>query len=97
MGGPRDEVSRGSEFHDAAGVHDGDAVSDGGDDGQVVADIQGGGGVLGAHLANGVEDVPLRGGIQAGGRLVQDDQTRAAEERHRDGHPPLLAAGELMG
>src|SRR2546423_6383706 len=53
---------------------------------------------------NGLAEVPERGddaprsparrGVEAGGRLVEEDQLRVTDQREREVEPPLLTAGE---
>ena len=43
-----------------------------------------------------VEDARLGDDVEAGRRLVEDDERRLADERDRDRHALLLAAGELV-
>lgn len=45
-----------------------------------------------------LDDLPrvvTRGGIEPGGRLVEEQQFRIRDQRDRDVQPPLLAAGKL--
>jgi hypothetical protein len=44
-----------------------------------------------------IEDLGLDGDVQGGGRLIRDEQRRAAGERHGDHGALAHAAGELMG
>ena len=46
--------------------------------------------------ADKLEDLRLNGDVQRGGRLIGDQQRRAAGERHGDHHPLAHAAGELV-
>ena len=43
------------------------------------------------------EDLPDHLGVEGGGRLVEEHADRVHRERSRDGHPLLLAPGELTG
>ena len=81
---------------DPAGVHDGDLGGQLTDHGQVVADVDGRDPVAPAQAADGVEDMALRGDIEAGGGLVQDDERGPAGEGHSQRDALLLAARELM-
>ena len=77
-------------------VHHPDRVRDVGDDGEIVADVHGADVVDPAHATDRVEHVALGRDVKAGGRLVEDDQLRPARERHREHHPLLLPARQLM-
>ena len=44
-----------------------------------------------------IEHLGLDGRVEAGRRLVEDQERRIVRERHRDDHPLLHPAGELMG
>ena len=44
------------------------------------------------HLPGG----PSRRRVEAGRRLVQEEELRVADEREREVEPPLLAAGERL-
>ena len=48
------------------------------------------------QLAHQVEDLRLDGDVERGGRLVGDQQSRIAGQRHRDHHALAHAAGELV-
>ena len=85
-----------ARFHDSPGVHDGHPGRQLAHHGQVVTDVHGGHLVMAAQAAQGVQDVPLRGDVQAGGGLVQHDQRGAAGEGHGQPDALLLAAGQLM-
>ena len=93
---PAEQRAGRARFHDAARVHDGDLGRQPAHHGQVVADVHGRHLVMAAQAAEGVQDVPLRGDVQAGGRLVQHDQRGPAGEGHGQPDPLLLAAGQLM-
>ena len=49
------------------------------------------------QLREQVEDLGLHHHVEGGGRLVGDDELRAAGERHRDHHALPLPAGQLVG
>ena len=47
-----------------------------------------------AQLAEQVQEAHALGRVEAGGRLVDDDEPRVAEQRHRDAEALPHAAGE---
>ena len=89
-------LSRGSLFHDLAGVHDGDPVGDLRDDPQVVRDQQDAHPVLGAQFVQQTEDLCLDGDIQRGRRLIGHQQFGTAGQRHRDHGALFHATGKLV-
>jgi hypothetical protein len=73
-----------------------DAVGHLGDHREVVGDVDGGGVELAHHVLDRRQDLDLGRDVERGGRLVEDDEVRAARHRH-GGHGPLqLAAGNLV-
>jgi hypothetical protein len=77
-------------------VHDGDAIRERGDHGQVVAHVHGRDPVRGAEVSHRREHVRLRRDVEPGRGLVEDDDAGAIGERHRERHALLLAAGQLV-
>src|SRR5262245_49100069 len=74
------------EHVDAVGVHHGrEPVGD--QDGQQVAALR--------DVPDRAGDLLLGEGVQGGGRLVEDQQVRAAQQRTRDREPLLLPPGDL--
>ena len=53
--------------------------------------------VLGLQIPEEAQDLRLDGDVQGGGRLVGDEQPRAAGQRHGDHGPLPHAAAELIG
>ena len=96
MCGLPEERTRRSELGESAPVHDGDAVGERGDHGEVVAHIHGRNAVGGAQVTDGLEHVRLRGDVEARGRLVEDDHAGPVGEGHRERHPLLLSTGQLV-
>ena len=92
----REHLRRGALLHHLAGVHDRDAVGQGGHQGEVVADEHHGEAELFAQPVEQVHDLLLDGDVQGGGGLVGDHQTRVAGQGHGDQHALALAAGELV-
>ena len=91
-----EDLVGGSVLDDPAGVHHGDPVAQVGQHRQVVADHQQPDVELRDQVLQHVEHLRLHHHVQRGGRLVGDDQPRPAGQRHRDHHPLLLAAGDLV-
>ena len=81
---------------DHAVAHDHHVVGDLADHAEVVADEQHAHPVLFLEPAEQLEDLALDGHVEGGGRLVGDQELGLAGQRHRDHHPLLLAAGELV-
>jgi hypothetical protein len=86
----------GGGLDDAAGVHHEHPVADVGQHRQVVADDQQPDAEVADQVAQQVEDLRLHHHVEGRGRLVGHDQPGAAGQRHRDHHPLLLAAGQLV-
>ena len=84
------------ETSKSAPVHDGDAVGERSDHGEVVARIHQAATPWAAHRSRTVfEHVRLRGDVlEARGRLVEDDAQQ--REGHRERHPLLLSTGQLV-
>ena len=82
---------------DPAGVHHQDAVRQVHDGANVVADEQHREALLLLQLAHPFEDRALHDHVQAGGRLVQQNELRVVDQGEREVHALLHAAGELMG
>ena len=94
--GAAGEVGGGQVLHDAARVHDQHPVADLADHGHVVADEQDGDPVASRIDCSSCEHLLLDGDVEGGGRLVGDDQGRAAHEAHADHGPLPQAARELV-
>ena len=52
---------------------------------------------LGAQRANAIEQVGPRLGIDADGRLVEDQQPRPMQQGHSEIEPPFHSAGKVAG
>src|SRR5208282_2829254 len=86
-----DKLIVGAQFHDASLVKDGDRVGVA-DGGNAVGDEDS---RASAHdFAEMVEDLIFGVGVDAGEGIVEDENTRAAENRAGDGGALLLASGE---
>ena len=92
----RDHLRRVALLDDAALVHHRHTVGDRRDDGEVVAHVDDRDPPLRAQPLDLLEDPRLRDDVEAGRRLVHDDDRRLAHERRRDRDALLLPAGELM-
>ena len=86
----------GTLLDEPAGVEDADAVAHLRDRAEVVADEEDRGVELRLELGDEVEDLRLDRRVEAGRRLVEDQERRVLGERHRDHDPLLHAAGELV-
>ena len=82
--------------HDAAVLHDRDAVAEAEHVGQLVRDVDDGGAAV-AQLAHHPEEVLVRFRRQRGGRLVHDDQPRAVVQRAGDLGQLLVGDRQLAG
>ena len=81
---------------DLAEVHDRDGVGDVADDREVVRDEQQAELELAREPGQEVRDLRLRGGIERGQGLVEDDHRRDRRERPRDRDALTLTARELV-
>ena len=79
-----------------AAVHHGDLVGVPGDDAEVVGDEDHRHVALAALLVDEVEDLRLHGDVERRGRLVGEQQRRAAGQGDGDHHPLAHAAGQLV-
>lgn len=91
-----EDVQDATGLHDPAVVHDGDPVGGLGHHAEVVGDEDDGHAVPLPELDEEVEDLPLHGDVQRGGRLVGDEHPRPAHQRGRDHHALAQPAGELV-
>lgn len=82
----------GSYLHDFSGVEDGDAMGDGSDGSDVVADEDDTGAFFLLKFSEESEDLGLEGDVEGSCRLVSDEDLGAACECHSDDHALLLAA-----
>ena len=85
-----------AELDDAAEIHDGDAVADVLDHGEIVRDEEVGEAEPRLEVDQQVEDLRLDRDVERRDRLVGDDQLRLERERARDADALALAAGELV-
>ena len=81
---------------DLAGVHHADAIAQRPDDPEVVRDEQDGGIGLGLERAHEVEDAGLDSGVQAGRRLVEDEELGVGGEGDGDDDALLHPARQLV-
>ena len=82
-------------LHHVALFHHHHAVAIGGGKTEVVRDQDGRHAAFARELDDEIHHRLLRGDVEAGGRLVGDQQLRAAGERQRDHHALTHAAGEF--
>ena len=85
------------DLHDAAEVHDRDAVRNVVDHQQVVGDEQVGDSELLLEFFEHVDDLCLDGNVQGGYRLIADDEGRVDRQSAGNADPLSLSAGELVG
>ena len=97
MRGALEDLLERSAFHDPALAHHRHPVRDLGDDPEVVGDEEEAHAAPALELLHQPQDLGLYRHVEGGGRLVRDQQARAARYRHRDHHPLALAAGEPVG
>ena len=88
-----DQLLRSAQRDDAAVIHDGDAVAQALGLIHVVRGENDGAARL-LELVDQVPQMAARLGIEAGGRLVEKQQLRIADQRAGHGQPLLLPAGE---
>ena len=93
----RKELVGFGQFDDAPQVHDGDAVADVLDHGQVVRDEYIGKVPLVPELQQQLQDLRLDRNVQGRNRLVADDQFRIHRQRARDPDALALSAGKFVG
>ncbi len=87
---------RGTFFNDASGIHDGDTISDLGNDTEIVSDEEKSEFHFAAELVEQFEDLFLHRDIESGGGLVSDEQFGIGRESHGDHDALAKSAGELM-
>ena len=91
-----EKVSGRGVFNQFPCIEDGDAVTGAGHDAEVVRDVQGGGVMFFDEVFEQVENRGLGGDIEVGGRFVEDEEGGFGGERHRDHHPLLHPAADLV-
>jgi hypothetical protein len=79
-----------------AGIHDGDFVTDLGDDAEIMRDQDDRGVARGLELTHQIEDLRLQRHVERGGGFVGDEKTRVAGQRHCDHDALAHAAGQLV-
>ncbi len=83
-------------FDDFSVLHDGYAIGDLRDYGEVVGDEQHGEVVGAADVFQKMEDLGLHGDVEGGSGLVGDQEPGAVDEGHGDEDALALAAGKLV-
>ena len=78
-----------------ARVHDGEPIGQRSEQREVVADVEAADSGVGDELAKELGDPGLGRHVEAGRRLVEDQDVRVARERDRKSDSLLLAAAEL--
>jgi len=90
-----EKITAGTGFDDLAEAHDGDALSELANDGEVMRYEEHGEIVGAAELEEEIEYLGLDGDVEGGGRLVCDKQAGTMDEGHGDENALALATGEL--
>ena len=80
-----------------ARVHDGEPIGQRSEQREVVADVEAADSGVGDEVAKELGDPGLRRHVEAGRRLVEDQDVRVARERDGKRDSLLLAAAELEG
>jgi hypothetical protein len=97
VAGPLDHLVGRAALDHAAGVHDDDPIGHLGHHRQVVGDVHHRHAVVVAEAGQLGQDPVLGDHVEPGGGLVQHRHRRIADACHRDRHPLLLAARQLVG
>src|SRR5947209_1741343 len=84
------------QFHDVAGIHDGDSLSYIAYSGHIVGDKERGKLLLSLQSSDQVKDLSLHGHVEGADRLIEDHQTGTRGECASNGHALNLAAGEFV-
>ena len=92
----REQLRRRRLLHDLTRVHHDDLVGAGAGQAEIVADQHQRHAEFGPQLEQQFHDLRLGGHVQRGGRLVGDEQLRAAGQRDGDHDALPHAAGELV-
>ena len=92
----RPQVARRRDLGDPTEVHDRDDVGDVAHDREVVRDEEETELELASELHEEIRDLRLRGRVERGQRLVEDDHRRASRERAGDRDALPLPTGELV-
>lgn len=95
--GVEEEVAGGGGLDNVAVLHDGDAVGDLADDGEVVGDEEHGEVMSAAEVVKEGEDLRLDGDVEGGSGLVGNEETGPVDEGHGNEDALALTAGELVG
>ena len=90
------DVGGGALLHDAAMLHDGDAVRDFRHHAEIMRDEHHARAAARLDLPDQAQDLHLRRHIERGGGFVGDEQFRLAAEGHRDHDTLLHAAAQLV-
>ena len=90
-------LAGGGPFHDAAGIHDVDAVGVARDHAEIVGDHDHGHAEPARQALHQLEYLSLYCDIQRGGGLIGQDEGGVAGQGHGDHHPLPHPAAELVG
>ena len=89
-------VSYGAGFDRLAGIHHRDFVAGVENESEIVGDEQGRSAGAGGQVLDERDDACFHRDVERRRRLVEDEQLRVRQQRHRDDHALLLAAAELV-
>ena len=90
------QVGNGGVFHHFTGIEHGHPLADLRHHAQIVRHVQRGGALFADQVAEQVEHGRFRRHIKVSGRLVEHQQFGRTAEGHRNQHPLLHSAAELM-
>src|SRR5215471_15576658 len=96
MTGTRENLGGGVVFHDRPAFHDGDLRCEVEGNGEVVQDEDVGESQPGLKVAEERHDASLQVDVDAGERLVEDDEPRFENEGSGEGEPLTFAPAEFV-
>jgi hypothetical protein len=94
---PAKNIVERAALHDLALIHDDDFLGDIGDNTEVMRDQEHGHAELRLQFDNELQDLRLDRHVERGGRLVRDQERRAAHQRHRDHRALAQPARQFEG
>ena len=93
---PREQCRGRRLLHQSSGIHHTDPLADLRDHAEIVRDVEQRRAVFLPQLVQQIEHHRLDGDVETRRRLVEQQQCGIGEQRHRDHHALLLAAGKLV-
>jgi len=97
MLGTAEDIAGKSLFDDLAVLHDGHAIRDLRDDGEVMRDEKDREVMASAQVSEKAEDLSLYGNVEGRRRFVGDEKAGTVDDGHGDENALALTAGELVG